>query len=482
MRCRKLLISFASLYVLVSLPFISCVSANAEVWSRTYGGGGIDACIAMAQTADGGFALLGYADLNHSLLIKTDADGNMEWNKTIGGSNKGANSFIQTLDGGFAFVGSYSSLVTGLIPVGSLPEGYWSFIWLAKTDAYGNVVWNQTFSGETGYFYGSSLVQTTDEGYALAGASLSSSSLDHEDVLLLKTDAYGNKEWSRLYGGSEEERYPEVVQTSDGGFALLCTTYSFGAGYADFWFIKTDEFGNMEWNQTYGGAEMDIPTSLLQLTDGSFVLAGSTMSFGNGGYDFWLIKTDDHGNVEWNQTYGTETHDDSFSLVQTSDGGYALAGYSYPDFPLANFLLVKTDDHGNMLWNQTYAGEAVLGSPSLIQTIDGGYALSGGTGSVEIGDFGTLEYGNFDFWLIKTNENGTPPTPTPTPTSTPTPTPTSIPTSTTTPLPTPNETPTATPTKQQETTQPTEIYFIAAAATAAILVTIVAVVLLRKHK
>jgi hypothetical protein len=478
MRCRKLLISFASLYVLVSLPFISSVSANSEVWSRTYGGDGTDACIAMVQTADGGFALLGYADLNHSLLIKTDAHGNMEWNKSIGGSNHGAESFIRTLDGGYAFVGSYASLISGLVPVENLPEGHWSFMWLLKTDAYGNVVWNRTFSDEAGYSYGSSLVQTTDGGYALAGASLSSSPSDREDLLLLKTDAYGNKEWSRLYGGSEEKRLPEVVQTSDGGFALVCSTYSFGAGYADFWFIKTDEFGNIEWNQTYGGAEMDIPTSLLQLTDGSFAIAGNTDSFGNNGvYDFWLIKTDNRGNVEWNQTYGTEACDVTPCLVQTSDGGYALAGYSFAESSTADFLLVKTDDYGHMQWNQTYAGGSLKGLCSLIQTSDGGFALSAGKGSPESMDS--------DFWLIKTDENGTPPIPTPAPTPTATPIPTATPTPTPTPTatssPPPTETPTATPTQQPETTQPIEIYLIAAVA-ATIIILVVVAVWLRKRK
>lgn len=322
-------------------------------------------------------------------LVKTDAYGNMEWNKTIGG----AASFIQTLDGGFAFVGTNASSIDGYIPVGSMPDGFWSFVWLAKTDEYGNMEWNQTYDGETDYYIGSSLVQTTDGGYALAGNSFSSFG-EYDDLLLIKTDPYGNMEWSKSYGGSEQESDPGLVQTSDGGFALVSKTYSYCEGYADVWFIKTDESGNIEWNQTYGGARMDCPTSLIQLSDGRFVIAGGTSSFGDGGYDFWLIKTDNDGNVEWNQTYGTENMDTNPSLVQTSDGGFALAGYTHTD-PLADFLLVKTDNLGNMLWNQTYPGGAVLGLPSLIQTLDGGFALSGAKGSFETGDY--------DFWLIKTD-------------------------------------------------------------------------------
>ena len=403
MRCGPLFLSCIVLFVLISFPLINSVGASSLMWSQTYGGADKDASTSLVQTADGGYALVGFT---HSFgngdidawLIKTDEAGNMEWNKTIGGpDNQGATSLIQTLDGGFAFVGCTVSSEDGYIPVGEIPDWYWSFIWLVKTDEYGNMEWNQTYGGETGYYYGSSLVQTTDGGYALAGNSFSYYAED-ADLLLIKTDPYGNMEWSKSYGGSERESDPYgLVQTLDGGFALVCKTYSYGEGYVDVWFIKTDESGNMEWSKTYGGARMDYPTSLLQLLDGSFVLAGCTDSFGDRGYDFWLIKTDNHGNVEWNQTYGTENQDTNPSLVQTSDGGFALAGYTHTD-PLADLWLVKTDNLGNMLWNQTYPGQAVLGLPSLIQTLDGGFALSGAKGSFDTGDY--------DFWLIKTDEYG----------------------------------------------------------------------------
>ena len=465
MRCRKLLVSFVSLYVLVSLLFIGSVSADSEVWSRTYGGDGMDACIAMVQTADGGFALLGYFNASFSgasLLIKTDAHGNMEWNKTIGGG-----SFIQTLDGGFAFIGANASRVEGYIPVGKMPEGFWSYVCLAKTNEYGNIEWEQTYDEETGYFSGDSLVQTTDGGYALAGHSFSYEGT--EDLLLIKTDSYGNKEWSKSYGGSKQESNPKLVQASDGGFALVGTTYSFGEGLNDIWLIKTDAFGNVNWSKTYGGAKMDSPGSLLQLADESFVLAGSTSSFCDEGFDFWLIKTDNRGNVEWNQTYRTKNRSEhNPSLIQTLDGGFALAGYSFTD-PLADFLLVRTDSLGKMLWSQIYSGGTVIGMPSLIQTLDGGFALSGGKRAP-----GSLDTDDFDFWLIKTDENGTPPISTlmPIPTSTSTPTATSSPT----------EIPTATPAQPPETTQPTETYLIIAAATAAIIIPVAVAVWLRKRK
>jgi hypothetical protein len=400
-----ILLILCLVFSLVSLPIVKAVENSHELWSKTYGGNGKDASTSLVQTSDGGYALAGftYSSGNgdsDALLVKTDEYGNMEWNKTIGGpDNYSADSLIQTSDGGFAFVGTNSSYYEGYVPIGTIPEGAWSSVWLVKTDEYGNTEWNRTFDSETGFHYGSSLVQTSDGGYALAGHSISFEEED-SDLLLIKTDSYGIMQWSKLYGGLAGESDPQgLIQTLDGGFALVCKNFQYGSWYVDAWFIKTDESGNLEWDNIFGGAGMDYPTSLVQLLDGSFVFAGCTDSYGIGGYDFWLIKTDNYGNMEWNHTFGTQNMDTNPSLVQTLDGGFALAGYTHYD-SLANLLLIRTDNLGNMLWNHSYSGGAVLGFPSLVQTMDGGFALSGAKG-----DFGS---GDWDFWLVKTDEYGIP--------------------------------------------------------------------------
>jgi len=396
----KLFLSFVSLFVLASLPLIGSVYASSMMWSQTYGGDGMDACTSMVQTADGGFVLFGFTEsfgTPSPWLVKTDAYGNIEWNKTVSG---GGNSFFQTLDGGFAFVGTNASPIDGYIPVGYLPDGFWSHVWLAKTDSRGNMEWNQTYDEEIGCYQGSSLIQTKDGGYALLGSSFSSIG-DYDDVLLIKTDSNGNRDWSKLYNYLEHESGSGLIQTFDGGFVLVSKTYSFGE-MPDFWFTKTDEFGNVEWNRTYDDSRMANVNSVIQLSVGGFVLAGSTTTFDNGSTDFYLTKIDESGNIEWTQTYGTENNEHLPSLIQTSDGGFALAGYTITsnDYLLADFLLIKTDKRGNMLWNQTYPGQAVLGYPSLIQTLDGGFALSGAIGSWETGDY--------DFWLIRTEPHDNP--------------------------------------------------------------------------
>jgi hypothetical protein len=138
-----------------------------------------------------------------------------------------------------------------------------------------------------------------------------------------------------------------LVQASDGGYAFAGSTCTFGAGNHDSWLVKTDSSGNMEWNQTYGGTDADGTTSLIQTEDGGYILAGSTKSFGAGDFDSWLIKTDGAGNMQWNQTYGGRGTDIAASLVGTSDGGYAIVGYTYSISAVNSDLwLIKTDEQG----------------------------------------------------------------------------------------------------------------------------------------
>jgi hypothetical protein len=392
----KKAISLVALFLVLS---VTSVSASSMTWSQTYGGDDMDVCTSMVQTADDGFALLGSTfsfGNGAAWLVKTDADGNLQWNKTVAGD-----PFIQTLDGGFAFVGTNASSIDGYIPVGYLPDGFWSHVCLVKTDADGNMEWNQTFDEEVGCYHGSSLVQTKDGGYALLGNSFSSFG-DYDDVLLIKTDPYGNKEWSRLYNYSEQESGSGLIQTLDEGFAFIRKTYSPLGGVTGFVVIKTDATGNVKWNQSYPDLNMAGVSSFAQLSDGGFVLSGITYSSGEGGADFYLTKLDENGNVEWSQTYGTQYREFHPSVVPTSDGGFALAGYMVTNDEniLADFLLIKTDSQGNMLWNQTYAGGALLGYPSVVQTSDGGFALSGALKSWETGDY--------NYWLIKTEPHEEP--------------------------------------------------------------------------
>jgi len=323
--------------------------------------------------------------LGSSVIVLVNAQVSwVEWNQTYGGTNdERAYSVIQTSDGGFALIG-----FTYYIDLEN--EDFY----LIKTDEQGNLQWEQTYGG-AGAEGGSSLVQTSDGGYALAG-STTSFGAGNIDFWLVKTDSDGNVMWNQTYGGTETDSAESMVQTGDGGFALTGRTNSFGAGLWDFWLVKTDSNGNMMWNQTYGGTEWDLPNSLVQTRDGGYALAGYTESFGAGSNDYWLVKTDADGNVMWNQTYGGTEFDEATSLVQTSDGGYVLAGSSN-SLQNGGVWIVKTDANGNVMWNKTHGRPTVgssgqLSAQSVIETSDGGYALTG--------------IGDYDFWLIKTDSNG----------------------------------------------------------------------------
>jgi len=281
------------------------------------------------------------------------------WSKTYG-SGVG-HSLVETSDGGFAIVGDNR---------------------LVKTDADGNMEWNRTYEA----FSAHSLVEASDGGYAIVGGNG-----------LVKTDAYGNLEWSQTYGGSGYDYFNSLIETSDGKYAM---GGSFNQNYEDpfddrdFWLVKTDSYGNMEWNQTYGGSGYDYANSLVEASDGGYLLAGST------GFWFfvskvWVIKTDEQGNMEWNQTYGGKEYAVANSVVKTSDGGYALAGRL-----LGDFLLIKIGGSGNMEWNQTYSKLGGEEAYSLVETSDGGYALAGHTRK------GQLNTGVTEGWLVKTDASG----------------------------------------------------------------------------
>jgi hypothetical protein len=307
------------------------------------------------------------------------------FSKTYGGSDyQQANSVIQTSDGGYALAGWTSSYGTG----------YYNF-WLVKTDSQGNQQWTQAY-GSAGDSEASLVVQTSDGGYALAGFTNSTGNGVYS-FWLVKTDSKGSMQWSKAYGGSGDSEAYVMIQTSDGGYLLAGYTTTPGTGGRQILLVKTDSNGNMIWNQTYGGPGDNVANSVIQTSDGGYAIAGSTDSAGAGGNDYYLVKVNANGIMEWSQTYGGLGDDYAYSVVQSSDGGYTLAGYSYSySDGYNNFWLVKTDSNGNMLWSQTYDGGADSEASSLVRTSDGGYAVAGNIQSSS----------GEAIWLVKTDASG----------------------------------------------------------------------------
>jgi hypothetical protein len=259
--------------------------------------------------------------------------------------------------------------------------------------------WSRTFGGAEDDFADKddeahSVQQTSDGGYILAGWT--ESYAGEFDFWLVKTDSNGNKEWDKTFGGDSNAEAHSVQQTSDGGYILAGLT-SYGAD--DFWLVKTDSNGNKEWDKTFGGDRDDEAHSVQQTSDGGYILAGCTCSYG-GGDDFWLVKTDSNGNKEWDKTFGEDSyHERAYSVQQTSDGGYILAGWTYSGAYICDFWLVKTDSNGNKEWDKTSRGDSDKERAwSVQQTSDGGYILAGETDACGADES--------DVWLSKLEGTG----------------------------------------------------------------------------
>jgi hypothetical protein len=217
-------------------------------------------------------------------------------------------------------------------------------------------------------------MQTADSGFIVTGRTGLSFS---RDIYLVKTDADGNTLWSRTYGGAENDEGKCVRQTTDGGYIITGFTDSFGAGLSDLYLIRTDINGDTLWNRTYGGTGYDCGNSVLQTADGGFIVAGYNGSILTNSTLVYLIKVDANGDSLWTRTYGTHPQQMGESIQPTFDGGYIISGWTgttLPMNPIYIIYLVKTDANGDTLWTDTYGYGTGY---SVQQTADGGYAIAG---------------------------------------------------------------------------------------------------------
>jgi hypothetical protein len=256
-------------------------------------------------------------------------------------SNDDAKCVIQTLDSGYALIGTTSGFGNGQ-----------SDIYLTKISKTGQVTWQQAIGG-AGIEKGNSLIQTADSGYALAGYSNSSGSGGY-DVYLAKTDKNGLLQWSNTYGGFDWDFGNYLIQTTGGDYVICGSTYSYGHGDEDAYLLKTDSSGILLWDSAYGGSQEETGSSVCETSDGGYFMTGNTKSFGQGKTDVYLLKTDQNGNAEWEKAYGDTAEDIGSDGKQTPDGGFIIAASTkrfYWGMRYQNWF-IKTDALGDTLWSR----------------------------------------------------------------------------------------------------------------------------------
>ncbi|HBI24416.1 MAG TPA: hypothetical protein DDX84_09510, partial [Nitrospiraceae bacterium] len=372
-------------HFLVSLP--SDASTNPNLWVKTFGDNEYNVATSIQQTSEGGFILTGgtrpYGNEDWKLfVINLNPDGTILWQKTYGDDVLAyyASSIEQTIDGGYILTGG----------VRNSNQNDWD-IMVLKLNSDGTYKWHITL-GSIGYDYTFSITQTSDGGYALTGGTGSSNAVG-SDVVVIKIDPdddvnkiYGNIKWQKTYGGSDNDIAFSIQQTIDGGYILTGRTRSFNAGGRDVLVMKLDADGTPVWQKTYGGNYNDTAFSIQQTSDGGYILAGRT-EFSEGGWnDVLVIKLDENGTPVWQKTYGGDYNDAAFSIQQTNDGGYILTGRT-ESFSANSWdiLILKLDPSGNISWQKIFAENSPESGFSVQQTVDGGYIIAGETSSVGAG-------------------------------------------------------------------------------------------------
>ena len=358
--------------------------------------------------------------LSNSML---SAQPEIEWQKALGGGlGDKVYAVQQTYDEGYILAGgtvSNDGDVSG-------NHGGLDF-WVVKLDDAGAIQWNKTYGGSDND-NAFSIQQTTDGGYVVAGLTFStdgdvSGNHGDYDAWVIKLDSNGILQWQKALGGSGWEEAWDVQQTNDGGYILVGRTGSTDGdvtgfhGYLDYWVVKLNNIGTIEWQKALGGTSEDLGYSVEQTSDGGYIVAGESRSQdgdiigNNGGTDYWVLKLNFEGKIEWQKPLGGTSYERANDIHQTRDGGYIVFGESSSNngdvtghHGFGDCWAVKLDPSGNIEWQKTLGGSNKEYGRSIYQTRDDGFVLTGTTQSNN-GD--VLENdGGQDLWAVKLNENG----------------------------------------------------------------------------
>jgi hypothetical protein len=347
----------------------------------------------------------------------------IEWQRYLGGSDDDiASSIQQTFDGGYIVAGVTNSNNGDVTGNHGLTDA-----WVVKFDGSGNLNWQKCMGGSSedkGY----DIQQTSDRGFIMAGHAYSNdgdATADHgmTDLWIVRLDSSGALQWQNCLGGSEAEQAFSVQQTTDGGYIVAGQSWSDNGdvsnnqGAADYWVVRLDSTGSILWRKCWGGSGIDIAHSVVQTSDGGYIVAGYSFSTdghfsGNiGGWDSWLVKLEGNGYMQWMKCLGGSGSDNISCVQQTSDGGYIVAGSSNSinggiegNHGSSDIWVVKLKGSGKREWQKCLGGSSYESATSIQQTSDGGYIVAGFTSSND-GDI-TGNHGLTDAWVVKLDDSG----------------------------------------------------------------------------
>lgn len=391
-------------FIFLCTLFVSSVTCFAQVdsiWATVSGGIQHDRAQSIQRTDDGGLIVVGStasfgAGAGDVWLLKYDSEHTLLWSRTFGGSGIDQGwSVKQTVDGGFVIAGMTQSQGAGSA------DG-----WLIKTDAEGNMVWNRTF-GTSSYDWLTTIDLTQDDGFILGGVKGTSAQLDQ--FWLVKTDSLGNHEWQRTFGGSDYDQCMSVIATDDGGYAMTGNTNSFSAGRSDVWVVRTNSAGDSMWARSYGGEWGEGGRTIVQTFDGGFAVAGKWREFRDGDDDFWLVRLNESGDTLWTRSYGFQYHDECNAMIQTSQGEFILAGFRSRGWSAGSeqFWFVTVDGDGAVMQEGIAGGIGQDMANGVTIDNNGNIVLAGETYSFGSGldDVWLVGFGNGD-WLNLTAPAG----------------------------------------------------------------------------
>lgn len=437
---RLLLITF----LFFGFIIINSAQPPSIQWQKCLGGTSGEAGYSIKQNVDGGFTIGGWTTSNNGDVsgnhqvghsdfwaIKIDSNGYFQWQKCYGGTDADISYSLEKLElEDFIMTGSTTSIdgdVTGQLAFDD--------IWAVKCDSFGNILWEKCYGGSD-LDWGNKVIRNFDQNYLLLGETRS---IDYDaigrhdssvcptcsDVWLAKIDSSGNKEWSKCYGGCWNEAGNSIAQTSDSGFVIAASAESDNGdvqglhgslGLKDYWILKVDSLGIIQWQKCFGGSDIDKPLDIIQTYDSGYIVTGITLSHDFDvtahhvpwdTYDVWVVKIDALGNLQWQKCLGGSADEASRKIIQLSDSGYIVLAYtSSMDGDLignppddVDVWLIKLDQTGNIQWQKCYGGSLSDAAYDMQQTSDGGLVFTGLTNSND-GDV-SGNHGDYDIWVVK---------------------------------------------------------------------------------